>query len=136
MDATRPVASGLLVVLILVTATVCGAGQAPSTSITFIKTQEVPVCDAGQAPATIITSPATQGAQAADPLADYALPLPTRELEQVSGGALTLVRPEQLQQSAAGVKLWDEARMRPAVTVESGPGQIQTNVSVQQTQFR
>ena len=114
MDATRPAISGLLVVLALITAPVCGAGQAPETSI---------------------TPPATQKSQAADLLAGYALPLPTEELGKVSGGALTLLSPEQLQQSAAGIKLWDEARMRPAGIVDSGPGQILTNVSAQQTLF-
>jgi hypothetical protein len=114
MVATRPAIYGLLVVLALITAPVCGAGQAPATSI---------------------TSPATHEIPAADLLAGYALPLSTEELGQVSGGALPLLRPEQLQQSAAGVKLWDEARMRPAGTVDSGPGQILTNVSAQQTLF-
>ena len=114
MDATRPTISGLLVVLALITAQVSGAGQAPATSV---------------------TPPATQEAQAVDLLAGYGLPLPKEELGQVSGGALTLLSPEQLQKSAAGVKLWDEARMRPAGIVESGPGQIQTSVSAQQTQF-
>jgi hypothetical protein len=114
MVATRPVVSGLLVVLALITAPVCGAGQAPETSV---------------------TPPAAQETPAADLLAGYALPLHTEELGQVSGGALTLLSPEQLLQSAAGIKLWDEARMRPAGTVDSGPGQILTNVSAQQTLF-
>jgi hypothetical protein len=65
----------------------------------------------------------------------YAPPLSREELGQVSGGALTVLTLEQLQQTAAGVKLWDEARMRPAGTVDSGPGQIPTNVSAQQTLF-
>ncbi|MDR3578679.1 MAG: hypothetical protein P4L44_01810 [Oryzomonas sp.] len=115
MVATHPAVSGLLVVLALVTAPVCGAEQAPATSV---------------------TSPTTQEAPAVDLLAGcYVPPLSMEELGQVSGGALTLLSPEQLQQSAAGVKLWDEARMRPASTVDSGPGQIPSNVSVQQTLF-
>ena len=114
MDATHPAASGLLVVLALIAAPASGAGQAPETRV---------------------TPPTTQEAPATDLLAGYALPLPTEELGQVCGGALTLLTPEQLQRSAAGVKLWDEARMRPAGVVESGPGQVLTCVSAQQTLF-
>ena len=122
MDATRPAVSGFLAVLALITAPVNVAGQAPATIVSPPASQVAQVCGAGQAPAI-------------DLLAGFALPLPLEELGQVSGGALTLLNPEQLLRFAAGVKLWDEARMRPAGTVESGPGQILTSVSAQQTLF-
>jgi len=139
MDATRQAVSGLLIALFLITAPVSGAGQTPATSASAPAIHEAPACTAGQVPATGQTSPQSQETRAADLLADHALPLPTGELGQVSGGALNLVSPEQLQQSAAGVKLWDEVRIiRPAGTVELGSGQtgqIMSNVSAQQTVY-
>jgi len=136
MDAMREAVSGLLIVLFLMAVPVSGAGQTQATSAPAPTVHEAPVCSAGQVPANSPTSPQSQETRAADLLADHAPPLPTGELGQISGGALNLASPEQLQQSAAGVKLWDEVRIiKPAGTVDLGSGQILTNVSAQQTVY-
>ena len=133
MHASRPAVSGLLVVLALITAPVCDAEQAPAHSVTSPAAQEALICGVEEGTTTSVTPPATQEHTAGELSGGYAAPIPTEELGQISGGALILITPEQLQKSAGGIKLWDEALMRPAGTVESGPGQIVTSVCVQQT---